>query len=50
MTDGSKIKFGDFYKVTGTKQYDTVVGGSSTVFVIEQIDADRFLKANVKRE
>jgi len=38
LTDGTKIQIEDVFQVTGTKQYNTAIGGSKTVYVLEKVN------------
>lgn len=42
MTDGAGATLEGIWEVTGTKTYTTVLGGSNTVMVLEQLDSKAF--------
>jgi len=40
LRDGAQIEFNAFFQITGTTQYNTAIGGTRTVFVLEEIDVN----------
>jgi len=38
VVDGQTVTFNEVFRVTGTKQYTTAIGGSKTVFMLERFD------------
>lgn len=38
VVDDQNVTFNEVFRVTGTKQYPTAIGGSKTVFMLEQFD------------
>lgn len=38
VVDGQAVTFNEVFRVTGTKQYATAIGGSKTVFMLERFD------------
>jgi hypothetical protein len=48
LVDGKNFYVGGFWVVSGTMQYKTAIGGTNTVFVLEQVDLE-WLKAEAKK-
>jgi len=48
LVDGKNFYVGGFWVVGGTMQYKTAIGGTKTVFVLEQVDLE-WLKAEAKK-
>ena len=48
LVDDRTFALHGFFVVSGTRKYKTVVGGTNTVFVLEQVDLE-WLKAEAKK-
>jgi len=48
LVDDRTFPLYGFFVVSGTRKYETVVGGTNTVFVLEQVDLE-WLRAEVKK-
>ncbi len=50
LTTGQRLQLDGVFHVTGTRQYETLVGGTNTVCVVEPVDLAPYIKKGVQIE
>ena len=50
IVDGETLTIPGVFEITGTRTYETVLGGSKTVFVLEPVDLTPYLRPKIQRQ